>query len=282
MSRSAPHKLQEVFSARRRRIGLTYGLTALENLIDLFYPFVIGVAINGLLLQQYQALVPLVGLWLFHTSCGYFRQRYDTRLFTEIFAEIASRTAIEQRAAGRATSEVAARTDMAEELVEFLEFDVPAAMLALFGLVGGVVMLSTYDPVAGLCMGALLLPATLIYWRYGHTALGIERRFNNRSEREVGLIAGGGAGQLRRHFRNLARWRVHASDAEAGAWSRLELIALLLFVALLMRLAQLPELMAGDIFAAVAYALRMLDALDSVPERVSAFSRMRDNIARLL
>ena len=40
--------------------------------------------------------------------------------------------------------------------------------------------------------------------------------------------------------------------------------------------------MAGDIFAAVAYALRMLDALDSVPERVSALSRMRDNIARLL
>jgi hypothetical protein len=38
-----------VFRAERWRIGLTYGVTLLENLFYLLYPWTIGLAIDGLL-----------------------------------------------------------------------------------------------------------------------------------------------------------------------------------------------------------------------------------------
>ena len=38
-----------VFCAERWRIGLTYGVTLLENLSYLLYPWTIGLAIDGLL-----------------------------------------------------------------------------------------------------------------------------------------------------------------------------------------------------------------------------------------
>lgn len=272
---------RNVIKAHRGRISFTYGLTAVENLFDLLYPFAVGVAINGLMNQQWLALAPLAAIWLAHTSSGYLRQRYDTRLFTRIYTRIASHTVVAQRKQGHPTSDIAARTDMVEELVEFLEGDVPAAMLALFGLLGGAAMLFYYDWVAGALMSAVLVPAGIIYLRFGRSARNMEHHFNDRSEREVELIEHAGPASIRRHFNNLSRWRIKISDAEARSWSSIELISLVAFVAVLLRLTQIDGILAGDIFAMVAYALRMLDALDDVPERVAALSRMLDNFKRL-
>lgn len=270
-----------VLQDHRWQLALTYGLTTVEIFFDLLYPFAIGLAINGLLQDDWALTLPLFCIWLAHTFSAYLRQRYDTRLFTRIFAIIATRTTLEQRAAGETTSGIAARTGMAEEVVEFLERDVPEAMMAAVGLVGGALMLATYDWLAGLLMATLLLPATLLYWRYGRAAYRMERRFNDRAEQEVEHIETGTPGSVRRHFRNLARWRVRISDAEANTWSKLELIAMGVFFAALVRLTSLPELAAGDIFAAVAYAVAFLDAQDTLPERIGAVSRMVDNFRRL-
>ena len=49
----APSGLRVLFgrvaSGHRMRLALTYGLTVIENLCDVLYPFVIGLAIDGLL-----------------------------------------------------------------------------------------------------------------------------------------------------------------------------------------------------------------------------------------
>lgn len=270
-----------VIAEHRWKMAATYGLTAVEILFDLLYPFAIGLAVNGLLVGNAWSLLPLAVVWLSHTSTGYLRQRYDTRLFTRIYTAIASRMTVEQRAAGESTSEIAARTDMAEDLVEFLEFEIPMTMMALAGLVGGAIMLCTYDLLAGSIMAAVLLPAAWLYWRYGRTALDIERRYNDRAEREVAHIHSSSAASVRRHFRHLSRWRVRLSDAEARTWSVLELISMGIFLAVLVRLTQVPGLQAGDIFAALAYALAILDALDMLPERIGALSRTLDTVRRM-
>lgn len=273
--------LRTIFSEYRGGISLTYGLTAVENLFDLLYPFAIGLAINGLLTQQWLMTAPLPLIWLAHTGSGYLRQRFDTRLFTRIYTQIASSTVLQQRQAQESVSGIAARTDMVEELVEFLESDVPAILLALFAVIGGAAMLFVYDAVAGLLMSLLIPLAAWVYLRFGVRAFRMEEHFNDRSEREVDLIAHAGAAMLRRHFRNLSRWRVRISDAEARAWSSIELVAMLLFGAVLVRLTSIDGLMAGDIFAAVAYCVRMLDALDTVPDRVAQSSRLLENLRRL-
>lgn len=265
---------------RREKLALTYGLSAVENGFELMYPFAIGVAINGLLMDNLWSLLPLALIWLAHTTSGYLRQRFDTRLFMDLFASLAAQMAVSQREEGESTSDIAARTDMVEELVEFLETDVPEAMTAVFGLVGGAVMLLFYDWLTALGMAALLLPAALIYLRFGRNVKRMEQGFNNRSEREVAVIHRGSAAGVRRHFRHLARWRIRVSDAEARTWSVLELMSLVVFAAILIRLTSIDDMMAGDIFAAVAYAVSMLVALDRLPGIVGSVARMADNVRR--
>ena len=115
-----------VFRAERWRIALTYGVTLLENLFYLLYPWTIGLAIDGLLAGKGPwSLVPLVVIWGLHIVVGAARQVYDTWVFARIHAEIATGTIARQRAAGMGTTEIAARSVMSRELVDFFEREVP-------------------------------------------------------------------------------------------------------------------------------------------------------------
>ena len=51
--------LRNLFRVHGGRLSLTYGLTLLENVFELLYPFVTGIAIHSLVKGSYISLLPL-------------------------------------------------------------------------------------------------------------------------------------------------------------------------------------------------------------------------------
>ena len=139
--------VRRLLHAERRRLAVTYSALAIENLFDLLYPFAVGLTIDDLLADRYRGLAVFVAIWSLHTAVGYARQRYDTRVFTDLYARAATELVVDQRRAGVDTGTVVARTGLAQELVTFLETEVSAAAQALFGFVGSLIMLTSYDPL---------------------------------------------------------------------------------------------------------------------------------------
>lgn len=260
----------------RWRIVATYALTGVENGFDLLYPLLIGMAINGLLGGDRLALVPLAGLWSAHIVVAAVRQLYDTRLFARLHADVATEMTMTQRAAGKASGEISARVDMAREFVDFLEMEVPQLATVLFSLVGGVVLLLVYDPVSGGIIAGLLLPVAAINFWLARRAFRLNRAINDQQERQVEVISLGLLRGLKRHFGRIVRWRIHISNADAAAWSAAELLTMAAVLAVIWRLAGLPGANAGDIFAGVAYLLRIIDALDHVPTAMQQIGRLAD------
>ena len=58
----------------RWRIAFTYALTVIEVLLELSYPWATGLAINGLLAQDYRMIAPVMTAWVLHTAIGSGRQ----------------------------------------------------------------------------------------------------------------------------------------------------------------------------------------------------------------
>ena len=274
--------LAGVLRAERRRIALTYGVTLLENLFYLLYPWTIGLAIDGLLAASGpRALVPLVVVWGLHIVVGAGRQVYDTWVFARIHAEIATGTILRQRAAGMGTTEIAARAVMSRELVDFLEREVPTLATAAIGLVGGIAMLFWYDRLVGLLITALLLPVLVVYTVMGRRAHRLNRDLNDETEREVRLIGRARLGPLASHFRRRGRLRVRLSNAEAGSWSLVELFSITAVVLVLLRMTAIPGIQAGELYAMLAYVWRVLECLDQAPLLVQRFARLLDIRRRL-
>src|SRR5262249_30224793 len=124
---------------------LTYALYNAESLLSLAQPFVLGLAINGLLRAEYTGLIVLLWQHLTHLTVSTARRIYDTRTFTAIYSDTATRLVCRQREAGVGVSSVAARSALSRELVDFFEHDLKAAFASAYGVVGALVMLVVYD-----------------------------------------------------------------------------------------------------------------------------------------
>jgi ABC-type multidrug transport system fused ATPase/permease subunit len=273
--------LQTIFGKFRSRIVVTYIVTLAENLFELCYPSLTGLAVNGLLKHDFTGLGLLLGVWFAHTATGVFRQSYDTRVFSLIYTDLATHTVSEQETMGVSTSQIVARSSLSREFVNFFERDVPATVNSVFGLLGALVLLFFYDAwSAGFCL-FLLIPLAILNRRYSSRTLALNRRLNNQLEREVTVLTRRNPSRVLGHYRLLAKWRIGLSDAEAMNWGVMELFSIVLSAAVIIRIASLPHIEPGTIYAMLAYLWNFISSLNHVPTLVQQLSRLKDIARRM-
>ncbi len=262
--------------ARRAAVAATYSLTLLENLCTLAYPALTGHAVDDLVRRDFHGLAVLVGVWLVHLVIAFVRQRYDTRVFMDLYAQVAAYLVAEQQKQGHSTSKVSARVEMVRDVVGFFEKEVPAMVHNLFAVLGSLVMLFVYDHNAGFIAMAVLLPMGFINAWYWRRALRLNRGINNQIEREVDDIDSGRLFRFQRHFRLLRRWHVNLSDTESWTWSVTELVTIVALIFILIDFTQSPQFSAGAIYAVLAYVYDYLEGLNQVPTVVNNLARLSD------
>lgn len=267
--------------SRRTQISFTYLLTLIENAFELMYPWAIGIAINGLLVDKWQLLIPLVAIWLTHILVGGVRQLYDTRLFSRLYAVMATDIIDLQRQDGEEVSQVSARVDMAEEFVEFFEAEMPVIFATAVSLFGSLIFLFFYDIWSGLIIAGLFLPIGVINFVTGRRALKMNEAYNTQWEQEVDIVREAHPRRARVHFGRLAQWKIRLSDIEVVSWTSTGVLTLGAVILVLVRVADIPGVLAGDIFASLAYVLRIEQALDRVPETVQQIGRLIDIRSRI-
>jgi hypothetical protein len=272
--------LRSLFRIHRGRILLTYGLFTLENLARLAHPFVLGLAVHDLLSASYRGLLLFVLQHAVYVLVSGGRRMYDTRAFSHIYTDLASRLVLAQR--GRVElSRLAARSALSREVVSFFERDVPVALEVLYSLAGAAAMLALYDwMMVPLCL-LLLLPLYRLNCSYGRLMLRLNGRLNDQVEREVDTIGRGRPREVRRHYRRLARWRVALSDGEAFNFGQMEVFVLGLMAVALLRSCATGGADAGAVVAVFRYVQMFAGGLGGVPLLVQQINRIRDITRRL-
>jgi ABC-type multidrug transport system fused ATPase/permease subunit len=265
----------------RWRIGLTYALTFVEDLLELSYPWATGLAIDGLIAHEFHQALPIVIAWMARASIGCFRQMYDTRVYTSVYNNIVEDTIVRQRKAGIEATSVAARSAMSREFVTFFETDVPVVITSLIHILGSAIILFWYDYVIGGLAALLFIPVYLVNRVYIRVTARLNRELNDQLEKEVVYIERHDREEVRSHFTLVRKWRVKLSDAAAYNWTIIEVLSILVFIAILLRATVLPESETGDIFAILVYVWRLMEGLDHVPTIVQQLTRLRDISVRI-
>lgn len=279
MSGGLPVKVRSAAEAIRPfrwRISLTYVLTVFEDLLELSYPWATGLAINGLLAHDYRMAAPIMVAWMLHAAVGCVRQMYDTRLYTEVYNAIVIDTVLRQRQAGIEPTTVAARATMSREFVTFFEKEMPVVINAVVGIVGSAAILFYYDLLIGAVVALLFVPVAVINRSYMRRSLALNAGLNNQLEQEVKIIDGAQRQAVMNHFAEVRGWRIKLSDADARNWTMIEVLSIMVFVLVLVRVAWLPTLEAGTIFAIFFYVWRLMEKLDLSPQIVQQLMRLKD------
>jgi hypothetical protein len=273
--------LGSVFRAYRWRLLLVYVVVSLENVLYLAQPFALGLAISDLLRSSYRGLAVFALQHLGHLLTGVCRRMYDTRVFTGVYTELATGLVVAQRGRNVEVSRVAARSALSREVVTFFERDVPTLVQTVYWVVGALVMLAFYDVVLVPVCLALLLPVSVLNVFYARKALTLNGRLNDELEREVHVISGGQAAEVRGHYAGVAGWRIKLSDREAANFGGTEVFLLGLMATALVRSCAVLGGDVGNVVAVFRYVLMFVLGLDSVPVLVQQLSRLRDITRRV-
>ncbi|MEA3070574.1 MAG: hypothetical protein QOD29_2020 [Alphaproteobacteria bacterium] len=221
-------------------------------------------------------IAPVMIAWVLHTATGCARQMYDTRLYTEVYNNVVIDTVLRQRQFGIEPSKVAARSVMSREFVTFFEKDMPVVLNTLVSIVGSAAILFYYDLVIGALAALLLIPVAIINRNYMRRSLMLNEGLNNQLEHEVQVIEAAQEGPVTRHFAEVRTWRIKLSDADALNWTAIEVLSILVFLLVLLRVTYIPDADVGNIFAIFVYVWRLMEKLDLMPQIVQQLMRLKD------
>jgi ABC-type multidrug transport system fused ATPase/permease subunit len=276
-----PILINYLFRKYQKSLFLTYGLTFLENLFGLLYPLLIGNTIDGLLRKDYESFIPLISLWLVHTLIEVMRNIYDTHTFTRIYNHLAIKTILDQSQKGITTSQLATRSALSRNFIDFFEQDVPRVITSLFSLIGSLAMLLFYDQQITFYCLLILLPIVIIQVFVARRSLILNRHLNNSLEQEVEVLTNCEPKKVTGHYHSVGQYRIKLSNTFAINGGVMELLIIGLFVAILLRATSIVNLKIGDMYAIISYAWNYREALDILPILMQQLSRLQDIGARM-
>jgi hypothetical protein len=270
------HPLRSVFRAHWRPILLTYTLFGIENLLWMAQPYILGAAIDRLLVGSYRGLLVFVSVQTGHLLMGMLRRIYDTRMYSRIHAEFVTRLVLDHRGRNVEVTRIAARSALAREFIEFFERYVPLALQMIFLILGGLIILASYDRALVLSCIGLIVPAILLNASYSRKTLALSGALHDTLEREIDIIGQAPAIDVRFHFGLVSGWRIKLSDSEAMNIGAVELLALALVVVTLVRSCGAASTTAGEILALLRYVTMFVSGVDGISLLVQQASRLRD------
>jgi ABC-type multidrug transport system fused ATPase/permease subunit len=268
--------IKSIFKANWGSICLTYVLFAVENLLCVIQPYVLGLAIDGLLKRSYEALGWFAVQHLGHLVIGVARRAYDTRMFGRIHADLVTQIVLDHRRRDVEVTRVVARSALSREFVEFFEQQVPIVIQTAFLMIGGLAILATYDTaLVNLCV-ALIVPACVLNTVYARRTFALSGRLHDALEREVDVIHRGEPAEIREHYETVAHCQIGLSDSEAKNFGTMELFVLALVVGSLVLSCGGVAATPGEIQAVLRYVWMFVNGLDGLPYLIQQMSRLCD------
>jgi ABC-type multidrug transport system fused ATPase/permease subunit len=265
----------------RYRILLTYVLSIAASIFMMFYPLLVGNAVDGVLAHNVWGLLPLAVVWSSHIVLDLFRQVFDTRTFARIDSLAATELITKQRQAGTTTSTISARVNMQEEFSKFFAYDVPGTIMYTLSPIGALFMVYRFELWTGL-VATIYLAATLAFNRWMYPlSKALHQRLNTRTEQNVEVNAEPDLDVVDKHYKNLAKDYIEISDFDAKTWGVVEVATMGLFILAVVRLGGVTALSVGEAYAVIAYVQRFTDGVRQVPylmQRLSRFADIRKRI----
>ena len=269
------HALLKRFAGR---FALTLTLVVLEAAGWIFFPLVIGRAIDSVLADSTRGLYEFAILGIVTMGIAVLRRLVDSRAYARIYVTLGEEMA--ESAADSSTSTRTARLGMLREIVEFFENSLPELVNSVIGLAGTVLILAALNVPVFLGCLAVAVATVVLYALTGGLTIRYNEGLNDEHERQVDAVDSGDPARLAKHLRAMMRWNIRLSDLEAANFgiNWVFMIALLVFA---VSAATTETTEYGAVFAIVMYVFQFVESMLMLPFFYQQWLRLREISGRL-
>ena len=262
-------------------ILLTNLLVFLESILGVLIPLFIGLAINDLLDQSFRGVIYLIVVGMSSVAVASIRRFHDTRAYSRMFQILAPEMVEREQESGSSVSKIIARTGLLAEIVEFLEWSVPAVVGAAVYLIATLVIIAGLNLNVFYASLLVLLLTFIVYVTTGKINFKLNENYNDQLEKEVNALESRDHSFIKNYYRTLMQWNIKLADL--GTFNYLIVMlgttALLVYTPIAVIKGGIDYY--GLVFSAVLYVFEFIAALIELPDNIEQVIRLNEISSRL-
>lgn len=275
------NKLRVMFRDNWKSILFSYSLFAINSILMVVYPKVLGESIDHLIAKDYSYIWYLVSTFVAIMFFGYLSKIYDTKVFSKIYRRFASIETNNQIENNVETTKINGRLTLMRYIVQFFERDMLIVLQTIIGLVGAIYFLSL---VSLTIVGFLIITSVLILsatFYYSPKIAKVTSQYNDLSEDQTEVIGTRNLSAIN----NLLRRGQHLSlklsgiDAKFSIW--IQGIVYGSVTALLTYYVMYNNVSVGSVFSTYRYMFDFCNSLLGIPTIITSYINIKDVIKRL-
>ncbi len=248
--------------------------------IFLCEPYIIGKTIDGLIHKDYMWVYVLIGVEVFANFFIYRRMVFDTKVYTKIYNNLVVEY-LESDKTSDNSSKIA-RTEMAQNIINFMENDVQYIIMSIVSIIGSLFFILFEHILTGFIVFFAFIPISfVVYVLYKKIAQAI-RLSNSHYERKIDIINSGDDISINQFLNRRRELVIFNSTLQAKNWVSMNVIkATFLIICLIVFTHSKINLTQGQAIAMYSYINQFLISLMSIPIAVEIYSRVKDIIKRI-
>jgi ABC-type bacteriocin/lantibiotic exporter with double-glycine peptidase domain len=273
--------LKNIFVRFKGKIIFTMSICLLESVVYVLFPLIIGIAINGLLQNNYNGLWYLGGIGILSLVMGSGRRFFDTRIYASIYKKIAFELVQKEQAQKQPVSTTNARIGLLSEFIDFFEDTFPSILMNLIGLGGTLVILAVTGIKVFLACIIVLVLTVIVYWATTDRNIRYNSGYNDIYEKQVEALSGSHV-ETKNYFHGLMKWNIRLSDLETVNFSIIWIFMMgLLMYAVAVSVQSGGSIEYGTVFSTIMYVFQFIEGALTLPLYYQQMVRLREISVRL-
>jgi len=258
---------------------LIYFYMFVAQFLFLLEPYVLGKMIDGLIEKQYFWLFCFLGIAIFENIFIYRRMIYDTKIYTTIYNNLVLKYL--KRDTDSDPSTRIARTELSNNIINFLESDVHYYIYAVLSVIGTLFFIFLQNPLTGFIVLSCILPICVIVYIFYKKIAQCTEVGNNHYEQKIQILSENKEENVETFFKRRRKILIYGSTLQGKNWTSLNATKNLFLIISLIAFTHTMKITQGQAVSMYSYIHQFLISLMSIPIGVETFTRMRDVINRI-
>jgi len=268
-----------IFKEHKYQLLLIYFYLFIAQSLILLEPYVLGKMIDGLLNKQYMWMFTFLGIVLIENILIFRRMVYDTKIYTKIYNNIVLKYLKREKHSNHSSR--IARTELSNNIINFLESDVHFYIYAILTVMGSLAFIFMNSVITGLIVIASIAPiCTIVYFLYKKIAQSTKITHDH-YEQKIEILSDNNDVKVETFFKRRRKILIYGSTLQGKNWTALNSVKSIFLVIALVVFTHNSKISQGETVSMYAYINQFLISLMSIPIGIETFTRMKDVINRI-
>ena len=270
-------------------IAVVISFVLIENIAWIAEPTFFGNLLDALINHFYDKekanyMVPLfiwICIYLINVLGGSLSRYYGGRIYSKMYADIATRVIFQSKKRGHPISQVLARAVLAKEYIVFLKDRLPEITWQISATGGGIIALFFYDwRIAGVAF-LVVFPVVYINNLYRKNVVTLQKNIHDTTEDLYRIVDAKDSSKIQEFYHDMVLPQTKIAKWNSIDYAIIKVLLMIIFIAVLFICVDVDNFSTGKIYAIVSYIWTFITSTEYLPGLMESLTSVRELSVRL-